>query len=90
MHRFLVTGLLFGAALLAPLALRADDRRYYHRDGKDYHVWNNQEDRAYRVYLTEHHREYRAFPRVKVVQQREYFRWRHEHPDHVIFKVQVR
>jgi hypothetical protein len=27
---------------------------------------------------------------VKHNQQAEYFRWRHEHPDSVIFKVQVR
>jgi hypothetical protein len=28
---------------------------------------------------------------VKATQQREYFRWRHDHPDtHPIFKVEVR
>jgi hypothetical protein len=94
MHRFLVSALLLGAALITP-ALRAEDnshdRRYYDREGKDYHTWNTHEDRAYRVYLGEQHREYREFPRAKVVQQREYFRWRHEHPDtHPIFKVEVR
>jgi hypothetical protein len=94
MYRFLVGGLLLGASLITPVALRADDshhdRRYYDRNARDYHVWNSQEDRAYRAYLVEQHREYRAFPRVKVVRQREYFRWRHEHPDHVLFKVDVR
>jgi hypothetical protein len=64
--------------------MRAEDhdRRYYDRDG--------QEDRIYRVYLGEQHREYRDFRRVKVVQQRKYFRWRHDHPDNVLFKVEVR
>jgi hypothetical protein len=94
MHRFLLSTLLLSAVLITPMALRAEDnhdRRYYDRENKDYHTWNNQEDRAYRVYLGEQHREYREFPRVRVTQQREYFRWRHEHPDtHPIFKVEVR
>ena len=71
MHRFLVSGLLLCAALITPVALKADkhhDRRYYDRELKDYHVWNSQEDRAYRVYLVEQHRTYRVFPKVKVVQ----------------------
>ena len=94
MHRFLLSTLLLSSVLITPVALRAEDshdRRYYDREGKDYHTWNTQEDRAYRVYLGEQHREYREFPRVKVNQQREYFRWRHDHPDtHPIFKVEVR
>jgi hypothetical protein len=94
MHRFLVSALLLGSAVITPVALRAEDshdRRYYDRENKDYHTWNNHEDHAYRVYLGEQHREYREFPKVRVEQQREYFRWRHEHPDnHPIFKVEVR
>jgi hypothetical protein len=93
MHRFLIlSGFLVGAALLAPVAVKADDdnhhdRRYYDRQGRDYHTWNTNEDRAYRVYLGEQHRQYVQFPRVRRTQQTEYFRWRHEHPDTVIFKI---
>jgi len=93
MRRFLIlTAFCAGAALIAPIAMRADgpDRRYYDRDGRDYHTWNTHEDRAYRAYLTEQHRTYREFRRVKVVDQRAYFRWRHQHPDNVLFKVEVR
>jgi hypothetical protein len=94
MHRFMILSAFFvGATLIAPVAMRADDhhdRRYYDRDRRDYHTWNGQEDRAYRVYLGEQHRDYREFRRTKTVRQREYFRWRHEHPDHVLFKVEVR
>ena len=94
MRRFMILSAFFvGATLLAPVATRADEhheKRYYDRDGHDYHTWNGQEDRAYRVYLTEQHRNYREFERTRVVQQRAYFRWRHEHPDHVLFKVEVR
>jgi hypothetical protein len=49
MHRFqILGGLLLGAALLVPVAVRAadHDKKYYDREGKDYHTWNAQEDRA--------------------------------------------
>jgi hypothetical protein len=95
MHRFLILTVLFtGAAMLAPMTMSAGDhhheKRYYDKDGRDYHTWNDHEDRAYRVYLGEQHQDYREFARVKAAQQREYFRWRHEHPDNVIFKVEIR
>jgi hypothetical protein len=93
MKRLLIlSGFLVGAAFLAPIAVTADDhqKRYYDRDGRDYHVYNDQEDRAYRIYLGEQHRAYRDFHRVKAAQQREYFRWRHEHPDHVLFKIEIK
>jgi hypothetical protein len=87
-------GFLLSAALIAPLAVRADDdhheQRYYDRQGRDYHVWNNNEDHAYRVYLQEQHRDYREFRVVKRGQQAEYFRWRHVHPDSAIVNVEVR
>lgn len=94
MHRFLIlSGFLVGAALLAPMAVRADDhhdRRYYDREYRDYHQWNNQEDRAYRAYLDQQHRNYREFHRVRRNEQTHYFHWRHEHPDSTLFKVEIR
>ena len=71
MHRFLILSVLFaGATFIAPAARAEEhhDKRYYDREGRDYHTWNNQEDRAYRVYLGDQHRDYRDFGRVKVVQ----------------------
>ena len=94
MHRSFILSFVFaGATLIAPVAVSADDhhdKRYHDRDGHDYHTWNSQEDRAYRVYLGEQHRDYREFGKVKGAQQREYFRWRHEHPDAALFKVEIR
>lgn len=96
MHRFLiVAGLLLSTTLIAPLAARADDRnhqdkRYYDRDARDYHQWNNNEDRAYRAYLQEQHQNYRAFHKKKHGQQQQYFKWRHGHPDNTLFKLEVR
>jgi hypothetical protein len=86
MKRFRIfAGLLLGAALIVPVAVRAGvhgrdhDKRYYDRDGHHYHQWNDHEDRAYRIYLGEQHQQYREFRKVKPAHQREYFRWRHEH-----------
>jgi len=79
---------------MAPLALRADDddhrndrdrqrteQRYYDEHGRDYHVWNNREDQAYRNYLKERNREYREFSRANKREQQEYWQWRHSHRD---------
>jgi hypothetical protein len=94
MHRFLILTMLFtGVALVAPVTMRAEDhheKRYYDKEGHDYHTWNDHEDRAYRIYLGEQHKDYREFARVNAARQREYFRWRHEHPDNTIFKVEIR
>lgn len=91
MRRFLIlTAFCVGASLITPAAMMAGDKRYYDRDGHDYHTWNNQEDRAYRVYLAEQHREYREFGKTKAVEQREYFKWRHDHPDNVLFKIEIK
>jgi hypothetical protein len=92
-HFWILSAFVVGAALTAPVAVGADDphdKRYYDRAGRDYHIWNDQEDRAYRVYLGEQHREYREFETANITQQRAYFRWRHQHPDNVLFKVEVR
>jgi len=64
MHRYL-SALVLSAALLTPVAVSAakddDDhhrvKRYYDRDNRDWHEWNEREDSAYRRYLQEQHRE---------------------------------
>jgi hypothetical protein len=79
--------------LIAPgVAQPADDKnhqekRYYDRDSKDYHTWNNNEDRAYRIYLGQQHRDYRDFDRSKAGQQQAYFKWRHQNPDNTLVKI---
>jgi hypothetical protein len=59
-----------------------DHTRYYDRNHHDYHVWNEGEDRSYRVYLGERHRDYREFHLTTSKQQSDYWNWRHHHPDH--------
>jgi hypothetical protein len=92
-HRYLAT-LLLGAAMIAPMAITASpnpqdreerrerEQRYYDRTHRDYHVWNDREDGAFRRWANErHYQTNRQFARMKRRQQSEYWRWRHEHPD---------
>lgn len=59
-----------------------DQRRVYDREHKDFHNWDDREDHSFRIYLGERHREYRPFAKLKVKEQRAYWNWRHDHPDH--------
>jgi hypothetical protein len=74
--------LVLGAAMLAPVFASgcAARVRYYDEYHADYHPWNDGEVRAYRVWLVERHYEYRDFNRLNRDEQREYWRWRHDHP----------
>jgi hypothetical protein len=60
-----------------------DERRQHERirdrDHRDYHAWNDREDRAYRHYLAERRRAYRDFFGLNDREQREYWTWRHNH-----------
>jgi hypothetical protein len=89
-HFLILAGLCMAASLIAPVVVTAEEhhgeKRYYDKNGRDYHYWNGDEDRQYRAYVVEQHRQYVPFVRVKVRERQEYFRYRHEHG----FKVEVR
>jgi hypothetical protein len=55
----------------------------YDSDHGDYHHWDAHEDRAYHNYWTESHgREpYRDFGKLNANEQKDYWNWRHSHPD---------
>jgi hypothetical protein len=80
-HFLILSVLLMGASVVAPVAALADDRhgerRYYDKAHRDYHYWNEGEDRQYRAYLVEQHRAYVPF--VKYRHRQEYFKYHHEH-----------
>jgi hypothetical protein len=94
MQKFLVATFL-SAALLVPAVAYAQDRdRDDHRDQdqqhnrliydkqhKDYHDWNDREDQAWHRYLESRRRAYIDYARANRREQREYWNWRHEHPD---------
>ncbi len=98
--RTYLSGLLFGVLLMAPVAVRAGDhddhddngkhkgqyKRYYDDDRKDYHKWSKGEDKAYEHYLKDQRKEQREdFHHGNRIQQNEYWRWRHDHPNSAIF-----
>ena len=91
-QRFL-SSLVVTAALLAPgmgqavaaAQTRAEIQagpvtlRVYDKVHKDYHVWDDQEDRTYREYLSHNHQPYR--PIAKISQKRQTAYWNTRHTD---------
>ena len=70
-------------AMLSGLALGnagcAVGFRVYDPDYGRYHYWNGQEETQFRIYLDGRHEPYRKFRSMDKDQQREYWKWRHEH-----------
>jgi type III secretory pathway component EscR len=84
--RKLIGGLFLSAALLVPVAMQAKEHRYYDREHKDHHEWNDGENRAYNRYLEERKEDRRRdFNRENQQRQRAYWQWRHNHSDIVLF-----
>ena len=81
--------LMLAGAIFAPAAVMGAPRpqeasvqvRVYDRDHRDYHNWDDREDHAYRGYLVERHQTYRAYNDQRGRDQRNYWKWRHNHPD---------
>jgi len=55
--------------------------RIYDSDHADWHRWNHDEDHAYRIYLSDNHKDYRDFSKLSGDEQTQYWNWRHGHPD---------
>jgi hypothetical protein len=91
MHRtkILVSGLFLMAALAisGPIVAAAAAQeanfqvRVYDRDHRDYHNWDDREDRAYRGYVDRRHDRYVTYEHRNQRYQRNYWKWRHNHPD---------
>ncbi len=87
MRRFISALLVSTAALLVvpaighagePPSTTTAPRRVYDPYRRDYHNWNRDEERAYRAYLAERHRNYVTYQRQRAAERRAYWRWRHE------------
>jgi hypothetical protein len=81
--RRILCAMLLAAVSIGCIDLNAQVRyrRYYDRDARDWHKWNERERASYRRYLAEKRERYREYARLKSAQQRAYWRWRHTHPD---------
>jgi len=87
-NRYISVVLLAGA-LTAPVAIIAAPEpqkvgvqvRVYDRNHKDYHNWDDRENHAWSIYLTDNHKKKHEFTRASKKEQSNYWAWRHAHPD---------
>jgi hypothetical protein len=87
-HRY-ISALLLAAALAAPVAILAAPApnadgvqiRFYDSRHKDYHNWDDRENKSWGVYLSNNHKRSREFSRSSRREQSHYWNWRHSHPD---------
>jgi len=79
----IAAALLLAIGLTTPLVLADDqnNKRYYDKTHKDYHQWNENEDKSYNVFLGEKHIQVHVFSKAKPAEQQQYWNWRHDHPD---------
>jgi hypothetical protein len=76
---FLTAGLIAPIAITATAAPQGVSIRVYDRDHKDYHNWNDDENRRYEEYRRDHSKFSLTFTKNSHERQREYWKWRHEH-----------
>jgi hypothetical protein len=87
-HRYIIS-LFLTAALAAPASVlgRPAPRgtnvqiRVYDENHKDYHNWDDNENRAWGQYLSENHKKPHDFKKAKKSEQAQYWNWRHDHQD---------
>ncbi len=77
--------IILAIGVAAPLVIAQDrdqdHRRYYDKSHKDYHTWNDSEQKSYGVFLNENHLQVHVFAKAKPSEQQKYWAWRHDHPD---------
>jgi hypothetical protein len=86
-HRY-IASLFLTAALVAPVAIMAAPApqeanvqlRFYDKQHKDYHNWDDNENRAWGQYLTQNHRNSHQFSKARR-ERSKYWNYRHSHPD---------
>ena len=86
-HRYIAL-LFLAAALAAPVAIMAApvpqvgvQVKVYDKSHKDYHVWDDNEDRAYTQFRGSHQTYNVTFAKTTPKQQTTYWNWRHTNPD---------
>jgi hypothetical protein len=86
--KLFLSSLFLGAALIAPMAITANAApqgisvRVYDSKHKDYHNWDDREERSYKTFHEAHPKYNVTYSKAKPSQQNEYWSWRHAHPDH--------
>src|ERR1700727_1031725 len=82
---FLSAALIVPALVPATRAAAKQDAsvqvRVYDSEHKDYHNWDDNENRAWGQYLSENHKKAHDFQKADKKEQSDYWNWRHDHPD---------
>src|SRR5580704_8398669 len=91
MHRAnrYITSLFLTVALAAPVAMMAipvpqedgHQNRVYDKEHKDYHNWDDNENKAWGQYLSENHKSSHEYSKANKKEQSQYWNYRHAHPD---------
>ena len=84
-----ISSLLLAAVLAAPVAILAapvpnDDGvqvRIYDSRHKDFHNWDDRENHAWGIYVTNNHKKNHEFSKSSKREQARYWNWRHSNPD---------
>ena len=82
-----IASLILTATFAAPVSIMAAPTpqtvqvRVYDSGHKDYHNWDDNENRAWGVYLTENKKKPHEFKKAPKKEQSQYWNWRHDHPD---------
>ncbi len=78
----LLAGAIFAPAITGAPRPQEVQLRVYDRDHRDYHNWDDREDHAYRGYLVESGIKLTGRTTTRRARdQRNYWKWRHNHPD---------
>ena len=76
-----VASFFLAAALFAPVVFSGCSARASYRvydpGHEDYHVWDSNEDQAYRAYLGDQHIKYRSYSTLGRRRQTTYWNYRH-------------
>jgi hypothetical protein len=86
MHRtHFLSSLVLIAVFVAPVSAIAASKetsvsvRVYDKDHKDYHNWDDHENKQWGVYLSENHKKYHEYSKSNKKEQSNYWNWRHSH-----------
>jgi hypothetical protein len=69
------------ATMAAPAPQATVQLKIYDKSHKDYHVWDDNEDRAYTTFRGSHPGYNEKFAKTNSKQQTTYWNWRHANPD---------
>ena len=68
--------------MAAPMPQVGLQLRYYDKNHKDYHNWDDRENRSpWGLYLSSNHKKDHEFAKASSREQGQYWNWRHSHPD---------